>query len=65
MSTTIKVKVTLDHVSGPEVDADTLLDFFAAVIGEQNGAGKQALSLSIASWDDPISVYKVVLVDQA
>jgi hypothetical protein len=59
--------ITLDHVSGPEQDADTMLDALAYSIGAENGAGTDALRVVVADYDETLgdieSVYRVRLVD--
>lgn len=62
-----KVWIELEHISGPERDAETMLDVFAATIGRQNTA-KRPLVLEYGEWDDDAgdvvpSVYEVKLVD--
>jgi hypothetical protein len=71
MSNTVKIKVTLELelISGPERDAETLLDAFAATVGRQNTA-KRPLRIEYGEWEDSIgdvqsSVYEVKLVDEA
>jgi len=63
--TKIKVTVELELVSGPEQDEDTLIDYFAGTIGQENGA-KPPVYLNIGLQSDlhtPESVYLVKLVD--
>lgn len=62
---TLRVVLTFEHVSGPELDAETLLDLFAARTGYQNGARNKALALTTTdTWtDEPASVYRLELVD--
>jgi hypothetical protein len=63
-----KVKVELQHVSGPEQDVDTMLDFFAGTIGQQNGA-KNPVKLTVPDehggpeFGGVESVYIVRLID--
>ena len=61
------VTITLEHRSGPEQDVETMLDAFAATIGEQNTA-KRPLVVTAGEWDDATgdlveSTYIVKLVD--
>lgn len=64
----IKTVLTFRHVEGPEVDSDTLLDAFAATVGEQNTA-PQPLRVIVGSEDSAElggpahSVYLLELVD--
>jgi len=60
-----KVTVELEHVSGPEQDEETMLDYFAGTIGKENGA-KPPIYLSVGLQEDletPESVYLVKLID--
>ena len=57
------VEVELQHSSGPEQDVETMLDYFAATIGQQNGA-KLPLHLTVEDYENETkSVYFVKLVD--
>jgi hypothetical protein len=69
MSSIVKITVTLELelVSGPEQDAETLVDAFAAKVGRENTA-KPPLEITAGRWDDAAgdiveSVYVVKLVD--
>jgi hypothetical protein len=61
------VTIELEHVSGPEQDADTMLDCFAGTIGQQNAARHPLhLTWGDSEFDpDNASVYFVKLVDDA
>lgn len=60
---TIKTIITLTRVSGPSREAEDLLDYFAAEIGERNGA-KPALEFELHGEDDgEPSLYRVTEVD--
>lgn len=68
MTVAITVTITLDLLAGPEQDADSLLDAFAGAIGEQNGAGADAMRVTVPAadpWDEhsEASIYKITLVD--
>jgi len=70
MPSSLKFKVTveLSHVSGPEQDTETMLDFFAGTLGQQNGA-KSPLHLTVPDKDGGSefggvdSIYFVKLID--
>lgn len=59
-----RVTIELEHVSGPEQDEETLIDWFAAAVGQQNGA-KPPVTLTggIADFGEAEWVYIVKLVD--
>ena len=56
------VTVNLEHVSGPEQDEDTLVDYFAGTIGRENGA-RPPLTLTVLEGGLPVSTYVVALID--
>jgi hypothetical protein len=64
----LALNITLSHVSGPEQDAETMVDALCGTIGADNGAGKDALRVVVPDWDDASameveSVYIVKLAD--
>jgi hypothetical protein len=59
------VMIELEHVSGPEQDAETMLDALAATIGRDNSA-RSPLTLTTTDNDgERTAVYVVALVDDA
>ena len=66
MSEPLRATITLEfeHVSGPEMDEDTVVDWFAAEVGRQNGAKKPfQVRLHQGDLAGPISVYQIKLVE--
>jgi hypothetical protein len=58
-----QVYVVLEHVSGPALDQETVLDAFCAAIGRDNGAKDPMRVVTNADFDSDESTYVVKLVD--
>ena len=57
------VTVHLEHISGPELDEETMLDAFAAAVGRDNAAQPPLTLIAQGDIDQDESTYVVSLID--